>query len=115
MLVLLKGSPYFRRVIPSKLLVGMGMAKPIILGVNGEARRILDEAKAGIFVAPESVDAVVEAIRRFKALKAAGELAALGASGREHVRLHFDRDQLVRSFESALRKVAPPDPDQLTL
>ena len=107
MLVLLKDSPYFHRVIPSKVFVGMGMAKPIILGVDGEARAILEDARAGVFVPPENVDAVVDAVRRFKALKSGDGLATMGASGREYVRRHFDRDQLARSFERALRTVAP--------
>jgi glycosyltransferase involved in cell wall biosynthesis len=109
MLVLLKDSPYFHKVIPSKVFVGMAMAKPIILGVDGEARRIVEEAEAGVFVPPENVDAVVDAIRRLKALKSSDGLAAMGVSGREHVRRHFDRDQLARLFERALVTVAQPD------
>src|SRR5262249_6826596 len=52
-LVLLRASPVFRMVLPSKIFEAMATAKPIILGVEGEARELLTEADAGLCIPPE--------------------------------------------------------------
>ena len=45
-LVLLKKADVFKTVIPTKMLEFMSCARPIILGVEGQARKILEEAGA---------------------------------------------------------------------
>src|SRR5918992_1761960 len=52
-LVLLRDSPLFSHVIPSKMFEAMGTARPIILGVRGESEAILKAADAGIAIPPE--------------------------------------------------------------
>jgi len=37
------------------MLESMSCARPVILGVDGQARKIMEEAQAGIFVEPENV------------------------------------------------------------
>ena len=54
-LVLLRKAELFKTVIPTKMLEFMSCARPLILGVDGQARKIMDEAEAGLFVEPESV------------------------------------------------------------
>ena len=58
-LVLLRDTPLFAHVIPSKMFEAMGMERPIILGVRGESREILEAAGAGIAIPPEDCDALV--------------------------------------------------------
>ena len=53
-LVLLKKTELFKTVIPTKMLEFMSCAKPVILGVDGQARHILEEAGAGITIEPEN-------------------------------------------------------------
>ena len=43
-LVLLKKSEIFKTVIPTKMLEFMSCARPVILGVDGQARKIMEEA-----------------------------------------------------------------------
>jgi glycosyltransferase involved in cell wall biosynthesis len=102
-MVLLKDAPYFRRVLPSKIFVCMGLERPIILGVDGEARSIVEEAGAGVFVAPENPEALAAAILSLRAMKSDGSLARMGRSGREFVGRRFDRNELARRLEAALR------------
>ena len=45
-LVLLKKTDLFKTVIPTKMLEFMSCARPVILGVDGQARQILEEARA---------------------------------------------------------------------
>src|SRR5581483_694547 len=65
-LVLLKKSAVFETVIPTRMLEFMSCARPVILGVNGEARQLLDQARAGIYVEPENPAALSDAIRRLQ-------------------------------------------------
>ena len=47
-LVLLKKTDLFKTVIPTKMLEFMSCARPVILGVDGQARAILEEARGGL-------------------------------------------------------------------
>jgi glycosyltransferase involved in cell wall biosynthesis len=63
-LVPLKASETFKTVIPSKIFESCAMQKPILLGVDGQAREIVDAFNAGLFFKPEvAVDFVQQAER----------------------------------------------------
>src|SRR5947199_39332 len=49
-LVLLKKSEVFDTVIPTKMLEFMSCAKPVILGVDGQARSIMEASRAGLCI-----------------------------------------------------------------
>lgn len=103
-LVLLKGKPLFTTVLPSKIFEIMGSGRPIALGVDGEARRVVvDDAKAGVFVTPENADALARCILDLVADPAARE--DLGRNGRAHVEQHFSRSMLARKYLSVLEEV----------
>ena len=53
-LINLKKSELFKSVIPSKIFENAAMQIPIILGVDGEAREIIEKYEAGIFFEPEN-------------------------------------------------------------
>lgn len=55
-LVPLKKSDTFRTVIPSKIFEASAMKKPILLGVNGQAREIIEKYDAGLCFEPEDED-----------------------------------------------------------
>jgi glycosyltransferase involved in cell wall biosynthesis len=61
-LVHLKRSELFSTVIPSKLFESMAMQKPVLLGVDGESRQILEEAQAGLYIEPENSAALAAAV-----------------------------------------------------
>ena len=66
-LVLLRNSPLFETVIPSKIFEAMELKKPILLGVRGESRRIVvDEVQCGLAFPPEDADAMVAALRQLE-------------------------------------------------
>jgi glycosyltransferase involved in cell wall biosynthesis len=95
-LVLLKKTELFKTVIPTKMLEFMSCARPVILGVDGQARSILEEARGGLVIEPESSDALVNAIRRLAAdRKMAREL---GANGRDYVVRNFSRHQTAAKY-----------------
>ena len=55
-LINLKKSPLFKTVIPSKIFENAAMEKPILLGVDGEARNMIEKYNAGIYFSPENED-----------------------------------------------------------
>jgi glycosyltransferase involved in cell wall biosynthesis len=65
--VLLRKTEVFKTVIPTKMLEFMSCSRPVILGVDGQARKIVEEAEAGIVIEPENSIALVEAIQRLAA------------------------------------------------
>lgn len=55
-LINLRKSALFTTVIPSKIFENAGMEIPILMGVDGEARQIVEHYEAGLCFAPESED-----------------------------------------------------------
>jgi glycosyltransferase involved in cell wall biosynthesis len=107
-LILLRRSDTFKKVLPSKMAEAMAMQCPIILGVEGEAREVLDDAKAGIAITPEDARQLADAM-----LKLAGdpELAAsYGRAGREYAAVNFDRSRVAARYLDLLENVAARRP-----
>ncbi len=103
LLVPLSAHPVFESFVPSKLIDFMAAARPVVLSAAGEAARILEEAGAGLVVAPEDPDALAEAIRWLAGHVAEGE--EMGRSGREYARAHR-RVGHARELEALLLQTA---------
>jgi glycosyltransferase involved in cell wall biosynthesis len=103
-LVLLRKLDLFLTVIPSKIFESMAMKKPIILGVQGESKGIVDEAKAGITIEPENAVELAGAV--IKLADSHALCQALGDSGSHYVAEHFDRTVLATVYESVLARTA---------
>lgn len=100
-LVLLKKTELFKTVIPTKMLEFMSCARPVILGVDGQARKVLEEAQGGVAIEPENTASLVNAI-----LALAGDAAACssyGANGRRYVVERCSREQTAKAYITVLR------------
>lgn len=64
MLVPLRKSELFRTVIPSKIFEAAAMERPILLGVDGEARAIVERFGAGRYFEPENQPGFLAALQR---------------------------------------------------
>lgn len=109
-LVHLRKVELFTTVMPSKIFEAAGMARPLILGVGGEARACVEQAGCGIAIEPENAAELVAAILR---LADDPELRrSLGSAGRAWVEAHHDRDRLAAAYLDLLEKIAgtPPAP-----
>ena len=102
-LVTLKPSALFKTVLPSKLFESMAAARPIVLAVEGEARRLLDRAGAGVSVAPGDASALAAAVER---LAGDPELRrTLGAAGALFVEREFSRRTWAERYLRILNRV----------
>jgi glycosyltransferase involved in cell wall biosynthesis len=102
-LVLLRDTPLFRTVIPSKMFEIMGAGLPMILGVDGQARAILEAADAGIAITPGDAEALAGALRRLAADPALR--ARYGGNASLHVRENYDLDVLARNYLEVLKRL----------
>jgi colanic acid biosynthesis glycosyl transferase WcaI len=107
-LVLLKKTDVFKTVIPTKMLEFMSCARPVILGVDGQARQIVEEAGAGLVIEPENAEALVNAINQLSANRNLG--AALGQKGREYILRNFSRDHTAGKYIDVLRHLLRQPP-----
>lgn len=100
-LVPLRKVPLFESALPSKIYEIMACSRPILLGVEGEARRLVEkEAGAALFVEPENATALVSAISYLRERPDQAEL--LGQRGRAFVEARFDRVQLTTALEARI-------------
>ena len=84
-------SETFQTVIPSKIFENASMQKPILLGVEGESKSIIEQYDAGICFEPENEAAFLDAVYR---LKSDAQLYGKLQEGCKRLALDFDRRKL---------------------
>ncbi len=107
-LILLKRSDTFKTVYPSKMSEAMAMQCPIILGVEGEAKEVLEAAGAGVAITPESAPELAAAVRKLADDPALA--ASYGRAGRAYADQNLDRGKVAARFLALLREVAARQP-----
>ncbi|MEQ1585536.1 MAG: glycosyltransferase family 4 protein [Cyclobacteriaceae bacterium] len=96
-IVPLKKLDLFKGAIPSKLFEPLSMGKPILLGVNGEAKELfIDEGKSGLYFEPENAAALVTQLKTLYEDRTLVE--TLGKSGKRYVETNFDRNHIHERF-----------------
>ncbi len=102
-LVLLKKADVFETVIPTKMLEFMSCGRPVVLGLEGQARKIVENAAAGIWIRPESAEELVKAIIHLENNR--GLAKQLGANGRNYVLQHLSRKQTAVEYLALLEEL----------
>jgi glycosyltransferase involved in cell wall biosynthesis len=102
-LVHLRKTDLFTTVIPSKIFEAFGMARPIILGVAGEASDLVERAGAGVAIEPENAEQLVEVVERLAGDPALCE--RLGRAGHRYGVEHHDRDALANDYLEIISRV----------
>lgn len=88
-LIPLRRLDLFKSAVPSKMFDAWACGCPVVLSIDGEARRVLERAQAGVFVEPESSEAMAEAIRALATDRE--RCQEYGANGRRLVEKHYSR------------------------
>lgn len=101
-LVPLKRSDTFKSVIPSKIFESSAMAKPILLGVDGQARQIVEEFDAGQCFTPEDED---DFLAKLAILVSDPGAYARHQSGCRKLSRHYDRARLALEALDVIRSV----------
>ena len=111
-LVHLRDLEIFRGALPTKMFEALACAKPMILGIQGEAEDLIREADAGACIAPEDPAAICSAV-----LSLAGNptrARELGENGRSFVLDHFNRDKRALELSATLRRLIQPHSPETT-
>lgn len=102
-MVLLRKYELFKTVIPSKIFETMAMERPIIHGVEGESKEIIEQAGCGICIEPENETALVDAVMALK--NDAGLAREMAINGKAYVKAHYNRDTLALDYLEILKQV----------
>jgi colanic acid biosynthesis glycosyl transferase WcaI len=102
-LVMLKKSELFKTVMPTKLLEYMACEKPVVVAVDGQARKLVEESSSGVFVEPGDSQALANSIRALASDAAARQ--KMGSNGREYIVRHLSREQTARTYIEVLEKL----------
>ncbi len=101
----LRRNDLFLGAIPSKIFEALALVKPLVLGVDGEARELfITEGKAGLFFQPEDAADLARAATRYADDRTL--LADHGANGARYVREHFDRASISDRLWHAVEQLA---------
>ena len=87
-LVHLRGTELFGTVIPSKIFEIMYAEKPIVMGVRGEAQRMVTQNQAGVAMRPDDAGSLLSAVQTI------ASSPETYSRGRDFVTEQFNRDTL---------------------
>ena len=96
--------PMFTTTYPNKIFDYMAAGRPIVCGIDGVIRKVVEDADAGVFAQPGDDEAIAGAIRRLRADPE--KAAAMGRRGRDYVSEHFNRAEHALQFRELAERVA---------
>lgn len=102
-LVPLRRVELFQGALPTKIFDAWACQKPTLVGVEGEARHLVEEIGAGLFVEPENPHALAEAL--LKLHKQSDLLNQMGQVGRQAVVDQYSLQAAARKIELILQDV----------
>lgn len=97
-IAILKPIDMYKTTYPNKVFDYMAAAKPVLLLIDGVIRKVVEEAKCGIYVEPADPQALASQIKiMHNDLK---NTQMMGKNGCEYVEHHFDRAALAAKMEN---------------
>ena len=102
-LVHLRKKELFKTVMPTKILEAAAAAKPILVGVSGDAAELVRKAGAGIYFEPGNAVALADAVERL--VDNPGLAAEMGRAGRERICGAYDYDKLATEYAGIISQV----------
>jgi glycosyltransferase involved in cell wall biosynthesis len=103
-IVPLKKLDLFLGAIPSKIFDPLALSIPILLGVDGEARKIfIEQANGGLYFEPENEVELAKSVLFIERNPALSK--KMGADGCYFVEQHFDRKNIALSFKMHIDKL----------
>jgi colanic acid biosynthesis glycosyl transferase WcaI len=102
-LIPLKNLAFFKGTIPSKLFDSWACRRPVILSVDGEARKIVADAGGGVYIEPEDPHALAAALVELE--RDSERLKEMGENGRAYTEEYYSRRALAQKLERALKNL----------
>ncbi len=99
----LQNIPMFKMTYPNKIFDYMAAKKPIVLGIDGVIRKVVEDGEGGIFVQPGDEQQLADAVVwMFENQTKANEM---GVSGSAYVAQHYNREHHAAEFCNLIEKV----------
>lgn len=92
----LKKADTFKTIYSNKTFDYMGCQTPILMAIDGVSRKLVEEARAGLFVEPENPEDFAQKVRWMMANPEATR--QMGKNGYEFARQHFYRTALAKKY-----------------
>ena len=102
-LVHLKASELFTTVMPSKIFESAGCKRPIIMGVDGYAKKLVMDAEAGLDMKPESAASLVECVK--KLVDDPDLCRQLGENAYNNIAKVHNRDKQAEDYINILQEI----------
>ena len=93
----------FKTVYPNKVFDYMSCKRPILVAIDGVARKLVEDAEAGLFCEPENPEAFVAALLTLK--NDPERMICMGESGYRHVVEHYSRKGMAKAYLKVLEGV----------
>ncbi|RAI79921.1 glycosyltransferase WbuB [Macrococcoides goetzii] len=101
---ILQKNDTFKTVYPNKVFDYMSCKKPILIGIDGAARKLVEENNSGKYYDPEDIDTTTKIIMDFK--NNVEKLSEMGDNGYVFVKKNFNRKKLaIRYIEEMDRLI----------
>lgn len=101
----LKRLDIFKGAIPSKIFENLAMKKPLLLGVEGEAKELfIDNANAGMAFEPENATDLARVIVQM--IENPDQMKVYGNNGFQYVKQKFNRDVIAAEFLGLLKEIS---------
>lgn len=107
LLVHLRKDSLFEITIPSKTQAYLSVGKPILMGVGGDAARLVRQAGAGLTCEPENPDRIADAVTQFYTMPA-DQRRRMGERGRAFYRREMSLAAGMTRFEALFKSLNGP-------
>lgn len=101
MLVTFEASPMADYTLPRKATTYLAAGRPVLAALDGETRRVLNEAGCGMCCGTADAEGLARIARRFAALPDSDK-AQMGDAARAYYLTHFTKDGLLDELEGLL-------------
>ncbi len=101
---ILKKNDTFKTIYSNKTFDYMACKKPVLMVIDGISRKLVEQAKCGLYVPPEDTTAFVSAVECYLK-KTPAEIQAQGEQGYAYAKSHFDREILAKEYLNVLESL----------
>jgi len=102
----LQNIPMFTTTYPNKVFDYLAARKPVILGIDGVIRDVVEAGQAGLFVPPGDSEAIVRAIQELEVDQVKAK--QMGENGFTYVKENFNRKHHAKAFRALLNAMVAP-------
>jgi glycosyltransferase involved in cell wall biosynthesis len=99
-IAILKPIDMYKTTYPNKVFDYMAAGRPVALAIDGEIRKVVESASAGLFIPPGKPEEMAQAILSLS--KERVKARSMGLAGRKYIEKHFNRQDLSKEFNAIL-------------